>query len=149
MVNNASVRSIRIIHIFFLAATVGYMFLAETLPRPAFDLKPVFVDSFAILSLIDVAIAFVFRRKLLPPAIDKLRRDPSDASALGRWRAANMLSLVLAMSVALYGFALRFLGGSRLVAWPFFVASLALMLLWRPRLDEGANSTQASPPEPR
>jgi hypothetical protein len=48
---------------------------------------------------------------------------------------ANILSMVLTMTVALFGFALRMVGSSREVAWPFFIASIILMLLWRPRLD--------------
>jgi hypothetical protein len=145
---NASVRSMRIIHILLLAAIMSYILVAERLPRPTSDAPAVIIESFLILAILDVVIAFGFRRKLLPSAIEKLQRDAGDATALGRWRMANILSMVLAMSVALYGFALRTMGGNRRVVWPFFIASVTLMLLWRPRLNEGTNGTGSSPPPP-
>jgi hypothetical protein len=58
-----------------------------------------------------MTIAYSYRTRLLPSAIEKLRRDPGDGTAHGSWRMANVLSLVLTMSVALYGFALRTIGG--------------------------------------
>jgi len=51
--------------------------------------------------------------------------------------------LVLAVSVALYGLVLRVLGASRLVAWPFFLLALSLMLAWRPQLDLSGDVPEA------
>jgi hypothetical protein len=145
---NALVRSTRIMHIVMLAAIVGYIFLAERMPRPTSDAPAVLVETFSILATLMVVIALGFRRKLLPSAIEELRRDAGDATALGRWRMANILSMALTMSVALYGFVLRTMGGNRRVVWPFFIASVTLMLLWRPRLDEGTSDTDPLPPPP-
>ena len=143
-IKDAAVRSMRIMHIVMLGAIVSYVFVAERLPRPTSDAPALIVQSFSFLAILMVVIAFSFRRKLLPSAIEKLRRDPGDGTALGRWRMANILSMVLTMSVALYGFALRTMGGNRRVVWPFLVASVILMLLWRPRLDDGTSGTDAS-----
>jgi hypothetical protein len=145
---NALVRSMRIMHIVMLAVIVGYIVVAERLPRPTSDASAVLVESFSILAASMVVIAFGFRSKLLPSAIEELRRDAGDATALGRWRMANILSMALTMSVALYGFVLRSMGGNRRVVWPFFIASVALMLLWRPRLDEEISGTDPMPPPP-
>src|SRR5690242_14324966 len=142
----ASLRSMRLIHVIMLAAVVGYIYTAEVLSKPATDLPAIFVLAFSILAAVEVAIAFYLRRKMLPSAFETMRSNPEDAPALGRWRAANVLSMVFALSVALYGFTLRFLGGSRLIAWPFFLASLVLMWLWRPHLEEGTSSAGSSNP---
>jgi uncharacterized membrane protein len=143
---SASLRSMRIIHIIMLAAIVSYLFLAERLPKPGADVPPVIVESFSVLAILMVVIAVACRRKLLPPAVENLRRDPTDGTALGRWRMANILSFVLSMAIALYGLALRALGGDRRVVWPFFIASLILMLLWAPRLDRGVSDAETSSP---
>lgn len=142
VMKRTSVRSMRIIHGVMFAAIVSYVFIAERLPATASNLTPSIAESFAILAFIMVVIAVGFRRKMLSPAIESLGRDPGDEAALGRWRMANLLSMVLTMSVALYGFALRALGGSRRVVWPFFIISLILMLMWRPRLDAGLSNTE-------
>jgi hypothetical protein len=147
-VKHASVRSIRLFHVILIVAIVGYISLAEWLPRPTANAPALIVESFSVLAILMVAVAFGFRRKLLPSAIEKLRCDAGDATPLGRWRMANVLSMSLVMSVALCGFVLRILGGDRRVVWPFFLVSVTLMLLWRPRLDEGASSTDTSPPQP-
>jgi hypothetical protein len=70
----------------------------------------------------------------------KLRRDPHDPNGLGQWRALTILSMVLAMSIGVYGLILRMRGDARTVAWPFFFASVALLFLWRPRLDDEPKS---------
>jgi len=44
---------------------------------------------------------------------------------------------LLAMSVSLIGMSLRALGCSRVVVWPFFIASVILMLAWKPKLEQG------------
>jgi hypothetical protein len=73
-------------------------------------------------------------------ANEELRRDPQNEKGPSRWRLATVLSMVLAMSIGVYGFMLRMMGYGRTVEWPFFLVSVALLLLWRPHLDEGASS---------
>jgi len=50
--------------------------------------------------------------------------------AVSRWRFGNLLSFVLAESVVLFSFALRFLGGTTWQSLPFYVVGIALMLVW-------------------
>jgi hypothetical protein len=71
--------------------------------------------------------------KTLSSAIVALRRNPQDTQALFRWRQAHILIMVLLLSVALFGFVLRFMGGSFWLALPFYSASALLLLLWAPR----------------
>jgi hypothetical protein len=142
---DASVRSMRIIHIFLLAAIVMYALVAERLFQPASRVSTQFVEFLWFLAGLIVVIAFGLRWKLLPSATKELQGNSSDTSALGRWRIVNLLSMILAMTVSLFGIVLRIMGGSRLVVWPLFIASVLLMLLWRPRLYEGATPVLPSP----
>ncbi len=139
---SASLRNMRIVHVILLAAIAGYAYVAEMTLKPTTDAPPILVKAFPIVAVAEVVITFAIRRKLLRSAMEGLQRHAGDATALGQWRKANLFSMVMMVSVALYGLALRFVGGSRRVAAPFFVAAVILMLLWRPRLDEvisGAN----------
>jgi F0F1-type ATP synthase membrane subunit c/vacuolar-type H+-ATPase subunit K len=142
---SASLRSMRIIHVILLAAIVGYAYMAEIMLRPTEVAPAIFVEGFSIMAVAEVVITFAVRRKLLRSALEGLQRDAGDAKALGQWRKANLFSMVMAVSVSLYGLALRFIGSSRQVAAPFFVAAVILMLLWRPYLDEGISGTNISP----
>jgi hypothetical protein len=89
-----------------------------------------------------VGVILFLRRRFLSEANDQLRRDATDAKALGEWRKFTILSLVLAMAIGLYGFALRMTGYRRTVEWSFFACAVVLLFFWRPRL-----SNATSPPE--
>jgi hypothetical protein len=96
--------------------------------------------SLLALSLGSVVVVLIFRGRLLFLANEKLHRDPNDANALGQWRTVTMLSMVLAMSIGLYGFMLRMMDNARIVAWPFFFTAVELLFLWGPRMDDGSSS---------
>ena len=84
----------------------------------------------------------IVRKRFLHLANEELRRDPNDARALSQWRKITMMSMVLAMSIGLYGFTLRTMGDSQLVEWLFFFASVVLLFLWRPRLGDATSSSE-------
>jgi hypothetical protein len=94
-----------------------------------------FLIVIAVVGLIAVPDAHLFRRRRLRPALEKLHQDPADPEALKRWEASTVLCLALLEVVALSGFALRFFGASRLISWCFYVLALILMLRWTPKLD--------------
>jgi uncharacterized membrane protein len=102
------------------------------------------LDGMTFVAGLDGVLAYYFRRSKLEPALDKLRRNQNGPDALKQWRFATILSLVLALSIGLVGFTLRFLGASRRVSWSFFLVALFLMLLWRPKL-ELASETPGAP----
>lgn len=138
MTRDETVKSMRTLHFVFLAAIVGYAWVAERFFIQTKDVPVIVVAAFSVCAFADVMIAQVFRQKRLVPAIQTLKRDGNDAPALAAWRAINTLSMVLVMSVALMGLGLRAQGCSREIVWPFFIASLILMLAWKPKLDDGA-----------
>jgi hypothetical protein len=132
-IKNSSVRSMRIFQFIFLATILGYAYVAELSSDPTAAVQPVMVGSFSILAVFTVLIAFAFRGRLLPSAVEALQRG--DANGVGRWRTANILSMVLAETIGMFGLVLRIMGGSRRVAWPFFIGAIILLLVWTPRLD--------------
>ena len=65
-------------------------------------------------------------------ALEVLRADPDNSQALQRWRGGQLASMVLFVSVALCGFALRFLGVALVRVIPFYLASALLLIWFRP-----------------
>jgi len=127
-------------HRIMLAAVLLYAFLAERLVKSARSLPLSMTLSFGIVAIVIALIALGYRMKTLSSAIEALQ----DAQALIRWREAHILIMVLLHSVALLGFALRFLHGSFWVALPFYFFSFALLLIWGPREAELVNDGAAS-----
>ena len=95
-----------------------------------------------------VVIAYGCRKKILTSATTALQRDSSDVPALGRWRMANLVSVVLVVAISLYGIALRAIAGSLRVVWPLFIASVLLIVLFRPHLDDGTSEQNTPGPSP-
>jgi hypothetical protein len=54
-------------------------------------------------------------------AFETLRTNPDDAPALNRWRRGVIVGDCLALAVALYGFAIHFMGGTSRQVAPFFI----------------------------
>jgi hypothetical protein len=54
-------------------------------------------------------------------------------TSLKFWKAAHIIGFCVAIDLALFGSALRFLGSSWFVPGIFFALSLGLLFLWRPR----------------
>ncbi len=130
---DSTVRTIRIIHAVLLLAAVFYIFMPEALlHHEPHDIHVVWV-AFLVNGLLSVGIALFFRMKMVPTAAETLRTNPEDQPALARWRAGNILSFVLAESIVLFGFALRFMGGTPMQSLPFYSTGIAMMILWFPR----------------
>jgi|HubBroStandDraft_6_1064221.scaffolds.fasta_scaffold181777_2 hypothetical protein len=125
-------RAVRIMHRIMLAAVILYAFTAERLAKPSGDLPAPMVIGLGVTAAVAALMAFGYQKKL-PSAIEALPRDPQDTQAGLRWRQAHIVTMVLLVSVTLFGFTLRFLGGSFWTALPFYAASLLLLLLWAPR----------------
>lgn len=88
---------------------------------------------FAVLAAGTISVAFLLRSRFIGSASDVLRVRSDDAAALKRWSQGVITSDVLAEAVALYGFALYFLGGQIWQAATFMVVAESLMVLWWPR----------------
>jgi hypothetical protein len=64
---------------------------------------------------------------------EQLMRDAADSDALARWRGGSLVTFVFCETVALFGFALRFLGAPLRDAGAFYVIAAALLVFWAPR----------------
>jgi hypothetical protein len=130
----------RIVHAVFVAALAMYAYVAELAAgKNGSGVSDAMLYGIVFAASLDGLIAFYFRRTKLLPALETLRRDPNRSDALKNWRFSTLVSMVLVLSIGLYGFVLRFLGASQRVSWSFYVAALILLLLWRPKLELGAD----------
>ncbi len=130
----SSLRQMRIIHLALLLSVPLYVFAGEYLgPSEPRDVKllQLALGAFAVA---DLGIAYFFRQRLRA-AEEALRVKSEDAAALGSWRVASVISLVICESTAVLGFALRMLGATLWQATPFYAVSLVLLLVWVPRLE--------------
>lgn len=141
----ATLKQMRITHAVFLLSLLLFAYQAEQLEGAGTGNSTILPGALVLAAVFDGLIALYFRRKRLSPALEKLRRDSNDTGALTEWRFSTLLSLVLAESIALYGFVLRFMGASRRVSWPFFVCALILMVVWRPQLELSAGLSGTEP----
>jgi hypothetical protein len=122
-------------------ATIGLCALASEKLTAIVEPTPLFAAwTIAASAVGTVGVTLFLRRRFLSEANDQLRRDSTDARALGEWRKFTILSLVLAMSIGLDGFALRMTGYRRTVEWSFFACAMVLLFFWRPRLSEGTSA---------
>jgi hypothetical protein len=129
-----TLRSVRIVHGFLLFTMFLYAVTAEKiLPQQARTINSTIGNSFLVLGILVVGVTVLIRAKLVGTALDTLRSSPDDAIALGRWRKGVILTDVLLESVVLYGFALRFLGGTLRQSLPFYASGIGLMILWWPK----------------
>jgi len=71
------------------------------------------------------------RKTLFKKSADALAG--SGGEALRHWRGAHIIGFTHAMSIAIFGAVLRFIGCSWHIAGIFFGLSLCFLLLWRPR----------------
>jgi hypothetical protein len=95
-------------------------------------MNPIFSAAVAVCAVIDAGLAFFIRQKFSAAALEVLRADPANVAALGRWRLGQFAPMVMAVSVALFGFVLRFLGAPLPQAALFYVGSIVLLLYFRP-----------------
>jgi hypothetical protein len=120
-------------------------FAIATLPITAKP-EPTFLPTvLAVLAVGEVGIATGFRAKLLRPAAARLEQSPGDSQALAQWQRGQLLSMVFATTVVLYGVVVRVAGSSWNIAAWFFVAGFLLLLWWTPRLETPV-ATDAPPP---
>jgi hypothetical protein len=127
-----SVRAVRILHAVILYSMILFILMAEDFLHHEPHKVHLIWIGFLVTGLMVVGVAISFRLRTLQPAAEVLQTSPDDRMALSRWRFGNILSFVLAESIVLLGFALRFLGGTITQSLPFYIVGLALMLVWWP-----------------
>lgn len=130
-----TVKFARLMHKIFLGTIALYAYVGETIARSEAEpetLKLLRIVFFAV-AVSNVALAMVFRRRMVEQVEEVLARDAANSEALQRWRGGNVLTFVSCEAVALYGIVLRFLGAPLREAGAFYVVAAALLLIWAPR----------------
>jgi len=133
----AMVRTARIFHALLLVSMLVFAFVGEK-AGPAEPREPepsILPQAFALVSVLILGMAFFVRARMMRPAEEALRQRADDGQALMRWWRGNIFSFVMCEAVALYGFALRMLGGTLVGSAPFYAGAILLMLVWTPCLD--------------
>jgi hypothetical protein len=120
--------------LFFSTLPFFFAFIATKI-SPADVQAPAYLPYVMIgLAFAELGIGIFFRRRNLLPAAAQLRVDANNVSAITRWRLGNLFSFCISMNVVLFGFVLKILGSTWIVAGPFFAAGILLLVLWRPRM---------------
>jgi hypothetical protein len=129
-----TLRFVRTVHgVLLLAMFMQVLTVEKILPRQPRTLNSTFATPMLVLSIAIVIATVYIRLKMVGTSLDSLRSMPDDPITLGKWRKGVVLSDVLLDTVVLYGFALRFLGGTLQQCLPFYTAGIGLMILWWPR----------------
>ena len=132
----------RAVQSILIASIALYALEAERIAGLETGILPIRAWSLIIVALGTVISTVILRKRFLHLANEELRLDPHDVRALSQWRKITMMSMVLAMSIGLYGFILRMMGNSQFVEWLFFFSSVGLLFLWRPRLGDATSSSE-------
>lgn len=115
-----------------LAATIAYSALslfATVRVTPS----PVIFPAIAVVAVSEIIILFFIRRNFVLQSAVQLGTQPEDSKLLVRWRAGQIITWALSLSIALYGLVLRYMGFSFPQVLPFFVAGVILLLVTAPR----------------
>ena len=111
-----------------------YAAIAEILsPNVGHALNPTIFTAFLVLGVGIVGATVFIRQKMVDAAREALRAVPDDAVSLAKWRKGVVLIDVFLEAVVLYGFTLRFMGGTLPPSLPFYAAGVGLMVLWWPQ----------------
>jgi len=130
-----ALRNVRILHAVFLLTMFLYIVVVRLIKTPEQTVPPGMVLAFALVACSDVGIAMFIRSRKVWASEGKLRTQPNDAGALNQWRVGMIISFVLAETIGLLGFVLKFLGAEWKIAGAFFAFAILLLLAWMPRLD--------------
>ena len=130
---------IQLTHIGFLVAWFCLLFMVHKMNLPRRSVSSWLLVAFVLAAAVVIWAGFVLRKTLFKKSADVVA--DSDGETLRRWRGAHSIGFTNALSVAIFGAVLKFIGAGWYVAGIFFGLSLSLLLLWGPR-QIAANSAQ-------
>jgi hypothetical protein len=114
----------------FIVSWFCFLFVIRTMNPPRRAVSALVLATFAGAAVYAIVSGFVMRKKFLVQSTEVLRSDPSKAAS--HWRMAHSIGFTFAMSVTIFGVALKLLGTGWLLPGMFFAVSLGLLVLWRP-----------------
>ena len=122
---------LNVIRIGFLIAIVLYFQLSRSLPSHTKP-NPVLLYALAAFACGEVLTIFILRWILVSRSANALVADPTDQKALSRWKTGYLGMYSVALSIAIYGLLLHFLGFTIQYVIPFFVTGAICILILPP-----------------
>jgi F0F1-type ATP synthase membrane subunit c/vacuolar-type H+-ATPase subunit K len=131
-----ALRGAKLLHGVFLLSAILYVWVPTMIRHDASREVPRAVAfTLGLAALSNIGVAIFFRRRMVQPAAERLKRNSEDGGAAKLWRGGVIVSLVFCESIILFGLALRFLGANWSVCGIFYAVGIFLMLAWTPRLE--------------
>ncbi len=127
----ATQTEIELAHVYFIFAWFCFIFMVHKMNLPQRSVSIWVMTAFILATALVIWSGFVLRKTLFKKSADALPGNVVEA--LRRWKGAHSIGFSNAMSIAIFGAVLRFIGSSWYVAGIFFGLSLCLLLLWAPR----------------
>jgi hypothetical protein len=128
------IKELRVIQLMLLVTIILFGVFVRSLQATNAISKSLHI-ALILIGVIDGAVALGLRGKYFGPAESAVLENPADMKAVMRWRKMTITCLVFAYSLGIYGFALAMYGARQIEFLTFFGVSIALLVLWTPRLD--------------
>lgn len=123
----------RTVHAGFLVSWCAFIYVVNIIQPSSTGAPEFFPVTLGMVAASEIGLALFLRSRFIATAEAALRSNPEDRAAAAKWMRGQLLSLVLAETVTLFGLVLKVLGFGWSVIGVFFGAGLLLLLLWMPR----------------
>jgi len=133
-----ALKTLRAVQWLLLVSILLYAVIGEVVGRGGRAVNPTLGYLFTTTAVAVVGVIFLVRRTLVLRVAEILAAHPDDSLSLSHWRAGYIATYVLCESLALFGLALRVLGGDFQQSLPFYIAGFTLLLFFRPRVPAHA-----------
>jgi hypothetical protein len=122
---------IKVRHVGYLLAWLCVLFMVHKMNLRQRTVSPELLVAFVFATAAAIWSGFVMRKTFFKKSADALPNNVGEA--LNRWKGAHLIGFNNAMSIAVLGAVLKFIGSSWYVAGIFFGLSMVFLLLWGPR----------------
>ncbi len=125
-------RMLQAVRIAFIAVIVTYFFIVNGVPSHT-PPNPTMLVVLVALACVDIVALLILRQILVIRPEQQLLLNAADVKALATWKAGHIVMYAMALSVAIYGLLLHFLGFPIRQVIPFFAVAILLLALLPPR----------------
>jgi len=122
---------IKVRHMGYLLAWLCVLFMLHKMNLRQRTVSSGLLVAFVFATAAAIWSGFVLRKILFKKSADALTNNVGEA--LNRWKGAHLIGFNNALSIAVFGAVLKFMGSSWYVAGIFFGLRLVFLLLWGPR----------------
>jgi hypothetical protein len=130
---NRALKTLRAVQWSLLASIVLYGMVGEFAGPGPRGVDPGISYIFTTLGVAIVGVIFVVRRTLVWRAAESLATHPDDDLSLNQWRTGYLATYALCEALAIFGVALRFMGGNLQQSLPYYIGAFVLLFFFRPK----------------